>query len=346
MRSNRYYTYIMMLVMLALCASCRQELCYDHYPAVDLHFDWELEWERNYGMNHYGNWDAALHRYEYDDLRPTMPEWIKMVKYYDDGNREEHFFTPEGKKFEVAADDHCSMLFYNGDTEYIILSDVASLHDVIATATTRTRAGSYLQDMKDKYQGSRTTNTPDVIYAAYIDDAPVAQIHEVMPLTVRMQPLVFTYLISFEFDRGLEHVALARGALGGMAEGVYLRTGVTTDRPSIILFDCSVHSDGCRSLVRSFGIPNFPDSYFGRKANGFDYPITLNLELKLKSGKTVEFNYDVSDQIQNQPRGGVIKISGIEVEDDDIPDSSSGFQVDVSDWGDTEEHDLTIQPVD
>lgn len=328
--------------MLVTFVSCRQELCYDHYPAIDLSFSWEQEWERDYGMSQYANWDAALHHYEYDELRPNVPEWVKMVRYYDDDHVIERFFSPDGAIFEVDNSENCSYLFYNGDTEYIILSDVASLSDVRASATTRTRAGASLQEMKEIYGNSRTTNSPDVIYSAYLENVPGIKIHEVKPLQVKMQPLVYTYLITFEFEHGIEYVALARGALGGMAEGVYLRTGVTTDDTSIILFDCDIHSDACRCQVRSFGIPGFPDSYFGRKAPDSSSPFTLNLEVRMTNGKTKEFNFDITNQIKNQPRGGIIRVKGLRIEDDEgaMSSSSAGFDVDVSGWNDIEEIDL------
>ena len=337
------YTYLLCgLVILLSLSSCRKELCYDHYPAIDLNFSWEQEWERDYGHNHKATWDPALHRYENDDLRPDVPEWVKMVRYYDDGHIAERFFTPDGAKFEVETGAKCSFLFYNGDTEYIILSDVASLHDARATATSRSRGGSALQDLKGLHQTSRTTNPPDVIYSAYVEDVPGIMNHEVKHMPTKMQPLVYTYLVTFEFEHGIEYVALARGALGGMAEGVYLRTGVTTDEPSIILFDCDIHSDACRSQVRSFGIPGFPDSYFGRGTSEPPGPFSLNLEVKLTNGKTTDYTFDITDQIQNQPRGCVIRVGGIRVDDELANQSPAGFDVDVSGWDDNVEVDLPI----
>lgn len=348
MRSSRYYILAMALVMSVMCVSCRQEICYDHYPSLDVRFAWEQEWERDYGMNHFATWDPERHRYEYEELRPDVPEWVKMVRYSEDDRISESFFNPEGKKFDVDEEDDFSLLFYNGDTEYIILSDMASLHDVRATATTRTRAGSSLQAMQELYNATRTTNSPDVIYSAYIEHVRGFKSHEVTPVPVKMQPLVYTYLVYFEFEHGIEHVALARGALGGMADGVYLRTGVTTDETSIILFDCDIHSDACSCQVRSFGIPGFPDSYFGRGAPSRTRPYTLNLEVKLRNGKTVEFDYDITDQMKNQPRGGVIRIGGVRIEDEQAQGEpvGGGFNVSVSDWEkDTEEIVVPIDPV-
>ncbi|MDE6310615.1 MAG: DUF5119 domain-containing protein [Muribaculaceae bacterium] len=335
MRSSLKHILLTALVMLVTCTSCRKELCYDHFPAVDLGFTWEQEWERDYGMHHTAGWDPVLYRYEYDELRPPVPDWVKIVMYFEDGRITEGFASPEGKKFEVSADEKCSILFYNGDTEYIILEDVASLNDARATATTRSRGGSALQEMREMYNSSRTTNSPDVIFSAYAEEVEGVKNHEVRSLAMKMQPLVFTYLISFEFECGIEYVYDARGALGGMAEGVYLRTGVTTDQPSIILFDCEIHPDACVSQVRSFGIPAFPDSYFGRTQHDSDNRFTLNLEVRLKNGKTKEFNFDVTDQIKNQPRGGVIRVDGIKIEGEvNPPPSEAGFVVGVDDWGD------------
>ncbi|MDE6321299.1 MAG: DUF5119 domain-containing protein, partial [Muribaculaceae bacterium] len=342
MRGKLSYIFPIVLGLMAVFTSCRQEICYDHIPAIDLSFAWEQEWERDYGMNHKASWDPAQHRYQYDELRPSVPEWVKMIKYYDDGHIVEGFFNPEGKKFEVPTDDKCSMLFYNGDTEYIILSDVASLTEARATATTRTRSGSSLQAMRDVYQVSRTTNPPDVIFSAFVQNAQSVQAHEVKPMTVKMQPLVYTYIVNYEFEHGFDYVVLARGALGGMAEGVYLRTGVTTDEPTIILFDCDIDSDACRSQVHSFGIPGFPDSYYGRADGSYTGPFFLNLEVKMTNGQTKEFNFDITDQMQKQPRGGVIKVSGLRIEDNEVtpPPAGGGFDIDLTDWGDSEEIDL------
>lgn len=331
------------LALLVTCVSCRQELCYDHFPAMDLRFSWEQEWERDYGMNHIAEWNPTQHHYEYDELRPSVPEWVKMLKYYDDGRIVEQLFSPEGEKFEVPANDECSLLFYNGDTEYIILSDVASLQDARATASTRTRSGTSLKYMQEMYEVTRTTNSPDVIYSAFVERVEGVAVHEVKNMPVKMQPLVYTYLVTYEFEEGIEYVSQARGALGGMADGVYLRTGTTTDQASIILFDCDIHSDACRSLVRSFGVPGFPDSYFGRYAMSSYQPFTLNLEVKLKSGKTENFTFDISDQIRNQPRGGVIKVGGIRVIDSGGSTSAGGFDVGVSDWEDDVIIDLPVE---
>ncbi len=332
MKMRRFDILAVLLAMLPMLASCRQELCYDHYPTIDVNFEWEQEWERDYGEHHLGVWDVDYHGCEYDALRPGMPEWINMVNYHKDGRVSEAFLSPDGRSFIVEAGDSRSVLLYNGDTEYIVLSDVASVTDARAEASSRSRAS--LAAMYEAHQNSRTTNPPDILYAAFVEHVPALNNHDRHQMPIKMQPLVYTYVIRYEFEYGIEHVALARGALGGMAESVYLRTGVTSEETSIILFDCEVKSDHCRAEVHSFGVPGFPDAYYGRSAAPTQQrPYSVNLELMLNNGKTLEFNYDIADQMKNQPRGGVIVIKGIRVEDKEA-DNSSGFAVDVTEWDD------------
>ncbi|MDE5811826.1 MAG: DUF5119 domain-containing protein, partial [Muribaculaceae bacterium] len=216
-----------------------------------------------------------------------------------------------------------------------------SMPSARATANSRTRSG--MTYMNEHHPNVRSTNPPDVIYAAYVENAPEFKVHDHHSLDVKMQPLVYTYVIRYEFDYGLEHVSLARGALGGMAESVYLRDGHTSENASVILFDCDVKPFGCEAHVRSFGIPSFSDEYYGRaESETPDLPFSLNLEILLRNGKIVEYNYDIADQMKKQPRGGVITISGLRIEDQ-IGESDSGFNVDVDDWP---EHDVIDLPIE
>ncbi len=327
--------------MMLILTSCRQELCYDHFPTLHVDLSWETAWERDYGQYHLEDWDAEYHGMQYTDLMPGIPEWVNLITYYDNNEYREHYMSPEGEKMQVVENKKSSMLLYNGDTEYIVLSDVASANNARATATNRSRAT--LTHMMERYPASRLTNPPDVLYAAYIDNVDPVSNHEVRHMPIKMQPLVYTYIIIYEFDYGLKYATIARGALGGMAESVYLRTGTTSEESSIILFDCGFKSYGCRAEVRSFGVPGFPDEYYGRTAaDAKPREYNLNLEVMLRNGKVVEFNIDVTDQVKAQPRGGVIKVTGLRIEDEQAQGGTSGggFDVDVDNWDDNETYEI------
>lgn len=335
---KRYNIIAFTLFVFTLLTACqRTELCYDHYPKASLNLAWEHEWERDYGMGHQANWDAGYHGFAYDYLRPGAPEWVNLVIYQDNEHSGDHYFSPEGGDIVFNEDGNHSFLLYNGDTEYIVLSDIASLSDVRASATPRSRAS--MTYIMERHPGARSANPPDILYSAYIDNVPSIGYHETKQLPVKMQPLVYTYVVRYEFEKGKEHVALARGALGGMAESVYLRDGRTSDETAIVLYDCDARDYGFEAHVRSFGIPGFPDEYYGRSGvDAAERPYTLNLEVLLTNGSTKEFNYDIADQIKKQPRGGVITIKGIRIEDEDNQTEMSGgaFDVDLSGWGEVD----------
>lgn len=331
------------LIMLPILASCRKDLCYNHYPAIDVSLSWEKEWERDYGMSPYDNWDSEVYGFDYDKLRPSTPEWVNMVRYSSDGTPTETFLSPYGG--EVILQDYSdqSFLFYNGDTEYIVLSDIGSSPYARASATPRSR--SSISYITERHPDVRSMNPPDILYSAFIEKIPDVKIHETLPMPVKMQPLVFTYVVRYEFECGQENIALARGAIGGLAAEVYLRDGRTSDESSIILYDCTIKPYGCEALVRSFGIPGFPDEYYGRSADKTPERLyTLNLEVMLKNGKTFEFNYDISEQLEKQPRGGVIKVTGLRIEEKQAePDPmDSGFDADVTSWPNNEIIDLPL----
>ncbi|MDE7427167.1 MAG: DUF5119 domain-containing protein [Muribaculaceae bacterium] len=335
---NIFIIAVMPLVLALLSACERTELCYNHYPQAAVTFDWEQEWERDYGTALPDHWNTGFYGFEYDFLRPGVPEWVNLVKYRDNAPDGEQYFSPVGDNVVLKEKGVRSFLFYNGDTEYIVLSDIASLPNARASATPRSRGSiAYLME---RHPDTRSANPPDVLYSAFVESVPNVAVHEVWPLPVKMQPLVFTYVVRYEFEYGLQHVRLARGALAGMAESVYLRDGRTSDEAIIVLYDCEVTDYGCEARVRSFGVPGFPDEYYGRTgdADVQERPYTLNLEVLLTNGKTLEFNYDVAEQLKNQPRGGVINISGIRIEDEQNEPSSDsgGFDVDLSGWGEVD----------
>lgn len=341
MRNIRYYIIAVLPAMLSMLSSCRQELCYDHFPSANIALSWEQEWERDYGLSHATNWDAALHGFEYTSLRPGMPEWVELIKFRHDGTSEENFLNIKGGKIQIDNSTDESFLLYNGDTEYIVLQDMASLNDARATTTSRSRASSALQHLQSITPEARTVNPPDLLYGAFVEELPEVHAHETHHMPVRMQPLVYTYVIRYEFEHGLEHVALARGAIGGMAESVYLRNGVTSDKTAILLYDCTLTDYGCEAHVRTFGVPSFPDEYYGKSGEPRNVPpVTVNLELRLTSSKYIQFDYDVSDQIEHQPRGGVIRIKDIRVENESNTSEGSGFDVEVNGWGEPDIIDL------
>ncbi|MCM1440813.1 MAG: DUF5119 domain-containing protein [Roseburia sp.] len=327
---------ILSLFTAFVLSGCRQELCYDHEGLTDIAFGWEKEWERDYGCNHAASWDAEFHGLGYDDLRPDVASSVTMIAYPAAGESYNLFLSAEGAKVPALATG--SLLFYNDDTECVVIDETASIPNAIATTTGRSR--SSLQPL---HKGERTVNAPDVLYAALIESHTGTESHTTDQLTVSMRPVVYTYLIRYNIEQGGELVSLARGALAGMAEKVMLRDGSTPADAATILFDASVSTDGktVNALVSSFGVPSHPGYADTSNTLSSEGPFTLNLELLLRDGSMQTFEFDVTRQMANQPRGGVISVSGIYVINNSTQ-VDSGFDVEVDDWGDYE--DVILPP--
>lgn len=299
---------------------------------------WELAWERDYGRGWCGRWDAGVMGVAYEEFLPGVPEGITLLMYNGEEEPAKTFLRPDGGEI-ILGEGVRSMLFYNNDTRYIVFDDMASASSARASTSTRTRAS-----LPEMHAGERTINPPDALFGAFVAEVPAVELHENHESRVVMKPLVYTYLVRFTIDAGAEYVSLARGALAGMAESVMLRDGSTPDRTATILFDCEVKSWGAEAEVRSFGVAGFPDKYYARKAQGAARAperYSLNLELMLRNGRTKTFFFDVTDQLADQPRGGVIEVGGIEIGNEDIS-TDSGFDVKVDDWGEYEDIDLPI----
>ena len=329
--SGRFFILHASFFIVLLLAGCRKDLCYTHDAhgwavKVDVEADWEQEWERMHETDWKQNWmdDFSC---SYDDLRPDVASGIRVLVYPDgDSWYNENNLKGEGGRLPMPEGVN-SLLFYNNDTEYIVFSDLGASAAASATTRTRTRASF---TSTPAHAEERTINEPDMLYGAYIDEYEAKKTVDPVRLPLTMRPLVYTYLVRYEFGHGLGYVALARGALAGMAENVYLQDGHTDEAAATVLYDCTLQSYGVEAQVQTFGVPNYPGEGYTRAAQVY----TLNLEVRLNNGKMLSYEFDVTDQVEKQPRGGVILVNGIEVSDEDGTEGSGGFDVDVEGWGD------------
>lgn len=330
---------------LTVLASCEhKELCFDHElhapkSAVHIQAEYEHEWEL---MSEGGtDWESMWKEefgLEYDELRPSIPEGLRIQFYHEDGTGSTHNVVPEGDVLQVRPGQH-SILLYNNDTEYIVFDDMGSFASARATTRTRTRS-SYLGNSYMESTDENTVNEPDMLYGSYIESYTAERKLETDELPVTMHPLVFRYLVRYKFSHGLEYVALARGALAGMAGAVWLNSGRTAEEPATILYDCTVEDFGAQACVHSFGIPDYPNELYTTRT---ERRYGLNLEVMLKNGKIKSFDFDVTDQVAAQPQGGVIEVDGIEITDEEGMEGGSGFDVDIDDWGEYEDIELPLK---
>lgn len=333
---------IMGLMLLFVLSSCQhKDLCYIHNEHAHKHHiniiaDYRYDWEENFGgIDWESNWPANY--MDYESLRPKKPSGLRIVNHNEQGLSDKHNIGPDGG-IVTLYEGYNDVLIYNNDTEYILFSNTDKVASTRATTRTRTRAtyvgNEYANDNEE------TMTPPDMLYANYFEDLYVEKQEVPVDLEVTLQPLVYTYKVRYEFESGLEYVAIARGALSGMARSVLLYNGNTSEEAATILYDCEITDYGVRALINSFGIPAYPHPGYPTRAEGAKN--ALNLELLMRNGSMVVKEFDVTDQVQAQPHGGVIVVSGIVVEEEEGTQGSGAFDVDVNDWGPYEDINLPL----
>lgn len=335
-------------LLLALTACDNKDLCFNHFEhasryATNVSITYERNWEQPYENNTdwQNQWNSLGLGFPYDDLRPGIPEGIRLTSYNEDGVRTDNNIKPLGEEVYISPGIN-SLLFYNNDTEYIVFNDMESYSQASATTRSRSRStymGNPLYKAAEGESGEEVTvSAPDVLYGHYIDAYLQNRVMEPQQLGVSMHPLVFTYLVCYKFEHGYNYVALARGALSGMAGSVYLSNGRTSKDAVTVLYDCTLESWGIMADVHSFGIPDFPNPAYTRTGQTF----ALNLEVRLLNGKILNFNFDVTEQVAKQPHGGVITVDGINISDEDGKPGGSAFDVTVDGWGEFQDVPIDI----
>ena len=308
--------HIIAATLAASMVSCREELCYNHFGSADI----DIEWSVSGGQQ-------------------PSPSGATVITYDNNGQPVEMFLPSDGGSLNFGDNGVQSMLIYNNDTEKITLFGISDgPRSVHATSTPGYRPAP--QTLASRHPGEATLNTPDMLYAAYIEAVPDADRHEIAALPVDMKPMVFSYTVRYNFEYGFERVTNARGALGGMAARVMLYNGETPDDAAILVYDCRLDNNAVVASVLSFGIPSFVPGETDRNRRE-NRAYTLNLEVTLTNGKTKSFDIDVAEQLQTQPRGGNITVSGLRIEDSDSG-TDSGFEPDLDDWNNNVDIDLPV----
>lgn len=339
----RHLSKIALGLLVVLLSSCmHKELCYIHNEHahkyhVLIDADYRYDWEESNTdfMDWQANWPD--HYIPYESLIPEKPSGLRVINFPENGGNKISNIDPDGGVVYFSEGIH-DILFYNNDTEYIVMTGTEQFATTRATTRTRTRSTYQGNPFVTKTGEEVTVNPPDMLFGNYYSGYLAHRLEKPDELDVTLQPLVFTYKIRFEFDKGLEYVALARGTLAGMAIAVNMSTGTTSDEIATILYDCELTDYGIRAIVNSFGVPGYPNGNYTKGENIY----AVNLECRLRNGKTKTFDFDVTDQVEKQPHGGVIVISGLEIEKSEGATSSGGFDVTVDDWGEYEDIELPL----
>lgn len=335
---------LFLIAALALpIVSCRKELVYEcdepgkmPQNGVQLNLDFDLEWEYGLGYDWENSWNEVGADGEYESFRPKKPEGVAVILYEGEDNlvfSNEFHLGASGGVLSLPGDTR-AILIHNDDSEYITMNSMASPHTAFATTGASMR--SVRSSLDDYHSDERVVNAPDILYSAYTEVDPSA-FETGEALSLKLVPRIYGYLIKFHIPNNNEYVAEARGSLAGMAESVYLKDGQRGTSKVTIPFDCELTSYGLGVHLWTFGVASETDN----RAAEYTQKHDIVVDVRLKNGKILSYDFDVTDQLRYQPQGGVIFLDNL-----DIPDSAvkggSGFETDVEDWGDDNNVDLPL----
>lgn len=331
---KKYFKYLLTIaISLILLPGCRQELVYedvaDNPYRLNMELEWVLDWEVNADYNWSDNWDDLGADNDYDYFRPRKPEGVAVILYNElNGNyvfSKELHLSSAGGSFSIEPTTR-AILFFNDDSDYVVVNNLGSPHTVTASTGNHTNTS-----FTDLHKGERSVKQPDILYGSFMEITEEQILKGEIPDKVVISPLVYGYVIKYHIEKNLEYVKEATGALAGMAENVNIMTGTTSDSKATFVFECDKTSYGIGVQVMTFGIPSM-QGFNSKASSDYSGQHDLRMIVKLTNGKTVTLDHDITDQIANQPKGGVITIPDINISDDMVG-GNSGFQPDVDDWG-------------
>ena len=221
------------MLMTSLVSCEHKELCYDHDPhALKYHINvkasYEQEWQYTYGdaTNWKAKWPEEL-TMSYEDLRPDIPEGLRVLSFDETGRYDMKNMPASGGVLSLSDGTHSLLfqvlllyflifqflfqhfVFYNNDTEFIVFDKLESYTTARATTRTRTRS-SYLGNSYSQTKNEKTVNAPDMLYGYYLDKYIPEKVTVAPDMNITMRPLVFTYVIKYEFEYG-EKIPLSCG---------------------------------------------------------------------------------------------------------------------------------------
>ena len=341
---------------------------------IDIYLDflWGEHWEKELQYP----WKEE----EHGVLGYTEPWGIRSIVYLlDEEKRRNEYLSrnmsKEGGRVNIVTKEYYDMLFYNNDTEYIILTtDKSTYYE--ATTRSNTKA-SYTRSYDGHNQPDQLFGTllsdvyisddPEDYVMEYAEDGSMLQVYRI-DATLSPYTLIYLYQIIILNNNDAEG-ARVTGAEGitanGLASSVDLFTRATdttvisltqNDVKPIVANQWLHLPDGHDTIgdifaarIQTWGLPGITPIQEVTRGAGVEPADStfVGVGLTLRSGYTYVMQKNVTEQMKERPGGGVITLvidAAKEIPDTLInrPAPDDGFGASVSAWDNSIEADFTI----
>ena len=272
----------------------------------------------------------------YDFVDPGL----MRVAFFDavSGEYLSHDFVQSSGGYIFAPYGDVDMVVYNieaGETRvrnYYVWRDIEAYTNEISEMQ-RSRFTRYLQsrvDTRPSYDDIRVT--PGHLFVAREENIHIPQhiTEDVFIISTTVKSVVESWTIEVEGITGMEWVGSVSMMLSGQVGSKYIATDKISNEPIALYFD--VISAQRRSMVMTSSFETF-----GREKTSGDVAL-LSILFTDIAGHPYMYNFDVSDQMENNPEQRIVIKADINIPQ---PEMGGGFAPEVDDWKEYE-YDIEI----
>lgn len=354
---NILKTYIILLVgwCLASCSDMHDPMLHiaakvDVIPTVEQNIQLDMMWQADWQTRWQINWDTSAK----GELGYTIPSTFHLNYYRASGN------TFLGQRDMATAstrinlpDGKYNLFTYSNDYDYVRVTTSDNYQQI--TAHTINDAYYSIPDSMEKKLTMQ--HMPDPIFSMFATDVTISDRLEdytyipeedvyVLKLNTQLEPRVYIYLIQLELKNNTGKVVGCNLAtITELASSTNLATGETGN-------DAVAHQFS--TIFQEFGVDNInkesknsratktaPNealiggrlTTFGRPKNS-KKPNICYFSFQFANGMTGFYPIDITNQMKELPKGGVINLS-LDMTAVEPPKGSGGWGIGIGNWNDT-----------
>lgn len=373
---NKVYRILLVMTSLLVTTACKEMHDPELHPSGKVRIELEVEqevqienmWDIDWQADWLFKWDEDI----YGKIGYTDPETFHM-DYFTAGTNS-HIGQRDvlGNRVNLSLGyGFYDMLFYNNDYELIRIDEAPDWSAITAYTETNPYA-SAPQSMIRRDMSIR--QMPEQLFAVLHEGVEISDRIEdytwipeegiwLMSIKSVLLPRVFIYLVQVELRNNKSRVTGCRSlTIEGLAESTELLSGINSTETISHQFAANAqridNDDGSTTelfagRMTTFGIPGYmPWKEYTKMKNSGTRGASLvspttprnicHIELRYANGGVLAVPIDVTEQIWDQPVGGVIKIV-LNIDDYEPPEqpSQGGIDIGVGGW-DEDIHDITV----
>lgn len=337
---------------------------------MDLEYDWKAEWF--YGWDES---DMAL----FGPVGYTMPESFNIRRYHTNAPNDRHAAVYKedgwsGKYYRAAYEfGFWDILVWNENTAPVqgLIIDEDSNPDAVVGYTNPVGYAAATRSVES------TVYQPEALFSGYISDIEINSSYDgfeerfiegeknkvwYRKTDISLKPCTYIYLTQLILKNNNGKIAAVDGSarLSGMARSVCLNTGVSGNDPVSVDYDvrlkknCNMNGEnvdivGGRLLC--FGMCNLNPNGISTKSlqassivKSYDMSRHyIDLQMQFNNGIDSTFVFDVTDQVQNRFKGGVLTLM-LDMDTVAIPSRGGGsaFDAVIVDYEDGGTHEFDL----